>query len=505
MLDDIRYGFRFFRVALTLARYGALFPLDEFDLPRPVMALARMMGGGRRDLGARPGERLSQALQVLGPSFIKLGQALATRPDVIGEDVARDLAALQDRLPPFDSKAAVATLEDEFGRPLSALFSAFAPDPVAAASIAQVHFATTIEGREVAVKILRPGIEARFEEDFRGFLWLARKMERRLPQSRRLRPVEVVRLMAETVRGEMDLRLEAAAASELAEVMADYEGYVLPKPDWERTSRRVLTMERVDGIPLTQRQAVIDAGHDAKRLARIVVQSFLWQSMRRGVFHADMHPGNLFVDRQGRIVAIDFGIMGRLDKETRRYLALILLGISNRDYLGVARLHFEAGYVPRGRSVEAFAQALRSVAEPIVGRPVQDISFGRMLGQLFAITRAFDMETQPQLLLLQKTMVMVEGVAQNLDPSINMWETARPVLEGWAQKQAGPEARIVEAGEILRAVLHNLPKALERLAQEPMAPVEPDLSSIAREVKRLRWTVLLLCGIVASALLAAFL
>jgi len=491
MLRDIRYGYRFFRVALTLARYGALFPLEHLEAPGPVVALARRLAIRHRTVADRPGERLAQALQALGPSFIKMGQGLATRPDLLGEQVAADLSALQDRLPPFPSEQAIATIEAEFGQPLSELFQSFEHAPVAAASIAQVHFAVTVDGRPVAVKILRPEVEARFEEDFKGFLWLAERMEKRVPQVRRLRPLEVVRLLAAAVRVEMDLRLEAAAASELADVMEGYEGYTLPCPDWDRTSRRVLTMERIDGISLGNRERVIAAGHDVKALAAIVVQSFLWQSMRCGVFHADMHPGNLFVDGEGRVAAIDFGIIGRLDRETRRYLAQILLGISNRDYMGVARLHYEAGYVPPGREVASFAQALRSVAEPVIGRPVSQISLGRLLGQLFAITREFNMETQPQLLLLQKTMVMVEGVAQRLDPDINMWETARPVLEDWARRQAGVDARIAEAREAASQLLHNLPRAVDRLANGPFGSAADDdiareMARVVKELRRLR-------------------
>jgi len=510
MLKDIRYGFRFFRVALTLARYGALFPLEQLEVPGALVGLARRLALKRRDVADRPGQRLAAALQALGPSFIKMGQGMATRPDLLGEQVAADLSALQDRLPPFPAEQAIATVETEFDRPLSALFQSFEREPVAAASIAQVHFATTTDGRPVAVKILRPGVEAHFEDDFRGFLWLAQRMEKRVPQVRRLRPVEVVRLLASAVRVEMDLRLEAAAASELDDIMRGYEGYTLPKPDWDRTSRRVLTMERIEGISLGNREKVIEAGHDVKRLATIVVQSFLWQSMRCGVFHADMHPGNLFVDSQGRVAAIDFGIIGRLDKETRRYLAQILLGISNRDYMGVARLHYEAGYVPPGREVATFAQALRSAAEPVIGRPVSEISLGRLLGQLFAITREFNMHTQPQLLLLQKTMVMVEGVAQTLDPGINMWETARPVLEDWARRQAGLDARIAEAQEGAVQLLRNLPRAVDRLANGEFGSAADDdiareMAAVEKELGRLRRLIVGLAVIGAAAGIAALL
>lgn len=487
MLSGLRHGLRFFRVAVTLARYRALFPLEMLELPGPVMGLARKLGRPRKDVGGRPGERLAEALQSLGPSFIKLGQGLATRPDLVGHDVAVDLSALQDRLPPFSAEAARAMVESELDRPIADIFSEFTDEPVAAASIAQVHLAVTRDGRPVAVKILRPGIEARFAADFKSFLWLAEKVERRIPETRRLRPVEVVKLLRETVEIEMDFRLEAAAASELTETMADFPDYVVPAVDWQRTSRRVLTMDRVEGISLSHRDDLVAAGHDTKRLAAIVVQSFLRQSMEEGLFHADLHPGNLFADRHGRIVAIDFGIMGRLDRKTRRYLAQILLGILNRDYRGVARLHFEAGYVPPERSVAAFAQALRSVAEPIIGRPVQEISMARLLGQLFAITATFDMPTQPQLLLLQKTMVMVEGVAQTLDPEINMWETSRPVLEDWARVHTGPEAAITEMVETVNDTAQNLPKAIERLASGELAPRPVlDVSEVAGEIRRLR-------------------
>ena len=464
MFRSLRNIGRLVRIARTLARHDALFPFEAAGAPAAALGLARrLLGRGAEARGtARPGQRLALALQALGPSFIKLGQALSTRSDLIGSEIAGDLSLLRDRLPPFPAERARATVAAELERPLDELFSSFADEPVAAASIAQVHFAVTSDGDEVAVKVLRPGIEAAFRRDLELFEWLAETAERARPELRRLKPRETVRTFAETVALEMDLRLEAAAASELAESCGPEAGFHVPKVDWQRTSRRVLTLERVPGIPISDRQALLAAGHDPGEIVAKLIRAFLTQAFRDGFFHADLHPGNLFVDEAGDIGAVDFGIMGRLDRNTRRYVAELLLAFLTADYRRAAEVHFEAGYVPATKSTDAFAQACRAIAEPILGLPVKDISMARLLAQLFEITKTFDMETQPQLLLLQKTMVVVEGVARELSPETNMWEIARPLLETCVEDALGAEARVREAAERTAALVRRLPALLEK-------------------------------------------
>ena len=408
----------------------------------------------------RPGERLTAALQSLGPSFIKLGQALSVRSDLVGEELADDLSALQDRLPPFPGDQAVATIEQEFGQPLTEIFSSFDETPVAAASIAQVHFATTQDGNDVAVKILRPGIEQAFAIDLDLLRWIAEKAERLVPATRRLRPMEVIETLAKTVAEEMDLRLEAAAGDELRANFEGDEAFRVPAMDWLRTGRRVLTLERFAGIPVDEVSALEQAGHDAEALVANMARSFFLQVFRDGFFHADLHPGNILVAEDGAIQALDFGIMGRIDKRTRLYLAEMLIGFLTADYAKVAAVHFRAGYVPATQSEEAFAQAARSIAEPIMGRPLKDISLARLLAQLFLVTERFHMPAQPHLLLLQKTMLVAEGVGRRLYPDTNMWELARPLIESWMEEALTPEARAAEAMAEAGKLLERLPDLL---------------------------------------------
>ncbi len=489
MLRTARNLFRLVEIAFILARFDAFFPLEYVAFARAVYPLARLFR--RRDAALarmRPGERLAAALQTMGPSFIKLGQALSIRADLIGETLATDLAALQDRLPPFPAEEARRTVESELGRPIATLYRAFDDQPVAAASIAQVHFAETAEGEAVAVKVLRPGIEAAFARDLDLFLWLARLAERTQPALRRLRPVAVVETLAETVRQEMDLRLEAAAASELRANFAGDPGFRVPQVDWQRTSRRVLTLERVGGIRVDDRAALLAAGHDIHALMANAAGAFFNQVFRDGFFHADLHPGNLFIDASGAIAVVDFGIMGQLDRKTRHYLADMLLAFLTGDYRRVAEVHFEAGYVPPRQSLEAFAQACRSIGEPILGRPIAEISIGRLLAQLFQVTEQFQMETQPQLLLLQKTMVLAEGVGRLLDPTVNMWSLARPLIEAWMRENRGPEARLRDAAADVAAMLERLPGLVRDVQKLGAAiteggglPLHPDtLAELAR-------------------------
>ncbi|MDE0147352.1 MAG: 2-polyprenylphenol 6-hydroxylase [Rhodospirillaceae bacterium] len=479
MFRSVRNVSRLIAIAYTLARHDALFPLEQLHIAPFALWIGRRFR--KREIAGRPGERLALALQRLGPSFIKLGQMLSTRPDLLGEQVAGDLAALQDRLPPFDGALARRMIEEEFGRPVGELFRQFDNRAVAAASIAQVHFAVTADGREVAVKVLRPDIEAAFARDLDLLYWVAGLVHRLRPDLRRLKPVEVVKTFADSTRVEMDLRMEAAAARELAENFDDDPTFRTPDVDWERTGRRVLTLERIQGIPVDQRDRLIEAGHDPTGILGNAAAVFFNQVFRDGFFHADQHPGNAFVDAEGRIVAVDFGIMGRLDRETRYYLADMLMGFLSRDYRAVADVHFRAGYIPPNQSRAAFALALRAIAEPIFDRPLHDISIARLLGLLFQVTERFEIETQPQLLLLQKTMLVTEGVGRTLNPDINMWTLARPLIEAWMREHRGPQARIAEqlravaeAAERLPATMRNLDRALERLGRpdetDPPAP-----------------------------------
>jgi ubiquinone biosynthesis protein len=455
---------RLWHAARVLARHDALFPKEYEALLPPSARLARrLLGSGRNDT-APPGVRLARALESLGPAYIKLGQILATRPDIVGSDVALALEQLQDRLPPFPTAQARKVIAASLGRPVDTLFASLS-EPVAAASIAQVHDGQTADDPpvRVAVKVLRPGIVADFGRDLAAFALAARLAERFVPQSRRLRPTALVETLAQSVALELDLRMEAAGASELAERTRRDPDFRVPHIDWNRTSDNVLTSEWIEGISIRDRDALIAAGHDPRHIAVLVIRSFLNQALRDGFFHADMHPGNLFVDAEGRLVAVDFGIMGRLDDTMRRFMAETLAGFLARDYRRVAQIHYDVNFVPAHHPVETFAQALRAIGEPIFGRPVREVSMARLLQQLFDTTRRFDMEAQPQLLLLQKTMVVVEGVARSLDPDFDMWEASRPVVEAWMIERVGPEARLRDAADGLTAlgrVAQNLPQLL---------------------------------------------
>ena len=461
MFRALRNGWRLLRMAVSFARQDALFPLESLGIAPALIAWARLFAP--RNDPRRPGERLAAALQDMGPSFIKLGQALSTRADLLSEEVAADLARLQDHIPAFPGAEARRIIESELGQPLGAIFSSFDDVPVAAASIAQVHFAVTTDGRDVAVKVLRPGIARAFERDLDLFYWVAELVERTQPRFRRLKPVESVRAFADVVRVEMDLRMEAAAAEELGDNFADDPNYRTPRIDWDRTAERVMTQERVDGIPIGDRDAIIAAGHDPHEIMRRSAEAFFYQVFRDGFFHADMHGGNAFVDRQGVIVPVDFGIMGRVDADTRGYLAELLVAFLRRDYRAVAEVQFRAGYVPPDQSLEIFAQACRSIGEPIFGKPSHQISIARLLAQMLRVTEQFEMAVQPQLLLLQKTMLMAEGMGTKLNPNVNIWELARPLIEDWMVTHFGPRATAGRAVEDLAQGLRRLPRLIDSL------------------------------------------
>jgi ubiquinone biosynthesis protein len=533
MLSGLKHGARLAKSALVLARHDALWP-EPLGTPPGWLALAGRIARLLPPQGSTAGtvdQRFAGALEQLGPAYIKLGQLLATRPDLVGMKLATALSALQDRLPPFPMAQARATLDQEFGAGVESLFADFGP-AIAAASIAQVHRATATgwlghnrlkpandstppepRAQTVAVKILRPGVEAAFARDVESFFWAARLTERLAPSARRLEPVKFVETLAESVTLELDLRLEAAAAVEFAAQTQGDPDLRVPQVDWQRTSRRVLTTEWIAGTPIGERAALTQAGHDLPALATKLMRSFLTHALRDGYFHADMHQGNLFVDAEGRIVAVDFGIMGRLDPPARRYLAEILMGFITRDYKRVAAVHFEAGYVEKRHSVESFAQALRAIGEPIFGLPATDISMGRLFAQLFETTALFDMHLRPELVLLQKTMVVVEGVCRHLDPEHNIWEASRPVVERFLAKELGPEGRLQNAAENARAVgriVAGLPGFIDTMEKAARVYAERGLtlnpqSAIARaeaRARRAEWLALL---VAAGAILAALL
>lgn len=474
---------RLIRTGATFERTGAMgVALDAMHAPASVSAAAHILGWPFKWLGYRGSQELppvTRAITALGPAYIKFGQIMSTRPDVVGEELAAQLSVLQDRLPPFASETARAVIEAELGQPVELLFSEFS-EPVAAASIAQVHRARRADtGEEVAVKVLRPGIETAFRRDIDAFHLGASLIEGLSPSSRRLRPRDVISHFESVVHGELDLRLEAAAASQFAENTKDDADFLVPKPHWALSSRRVLTTDWAEGIAMNDLAAIRAAGHDMPRLAARILQLFLSHALRDGFFHADMHQGNLKVAATGDVIAYDFGIMGEIDEYTRRVYAEILMGFIQRDYARVARVHFEAGYVPRDRDMAEFARALRAVGEPIFGADASRISMANLLSYLFEVTERFGMRTRTELILLQRTMVVVEGVARSLDPQINIWQVARPVVESYIRSNLGPRAMLRDAGRALQVLSHYgplLPDLLEqKLAQsahgEPSAQV----------------------------------
>ena len=462
---------RLIRTGATFERTGAMgIVLDAFDAGPLLRVTFRTLVWPFRWLGYRGDPAMPpapRALTALGPAYIKFGQILSTRPDVVGEELAAQMRVLQDKLPPFSMEEAEAAVEAELDAPVEDLFSTFSP-PVAAASIAQVHKATLAEGGEpVAVKILRPGIERAFRRDIDAFYFAARTIELLSPASRRLRPMEVVAHFEGVVMGELDLRLESAAAAEFAATTAEDPNFDVPQIRWHLSGRRVMTMGWVEGTNIGDNAALDAAGHDRRALARQVLQSFLNQALRDGYFHGDMHQGNLKVAPNGDLLVFDFGIMGRIDEYTRRVYAEILFGFIRRDYRRVAEVHFEAGYVPADRDVDEFARALRAVGEPIFGMDASRISMARLLAYLFEVTERFGMETRTELILLQRTMVVVEGVARGLDPRMNIWDTAQPIVTEYLSKFVGPRALAEDALRTLR-ILSRFGPLLPRLAEEQL-------------------------------------
>lgn len=494
----------------VLARHGALRGIEnDRNAPAQVKRLCRIARIGAR----QPMEPdYAGAFQEIGPAAIKLGQALATRPDLVGESPARNLLTLQDSLPPVPFPEIRTVIESTFGRPLEALFTSVDVQTVGAASIAQVHRAVTTDGRQVAVKVLRPGIREKFARDVETYEWAAAHLEALGGEATRLRPRAVIDNLKRWTTRELDLRREAASASELAESMKGVTGYRVPDIDWDRTNGSVLTVEWIDGAKMSDIEGLRAAGHDLPALASKLVLTFLTQAISSGFFHADMHQGNLFVRDDGTIVAIDFGIMGRIDRQARLWLAEILYGLTTGNYRRVAEIHFEAQYVPAYHTVEEFATALRAVGEPMRGKPVSELSVGQMLDGLFAITRDFDMQVQPHLLLLQKTMVMVEGLATALDPEINMWDVSAPFVKDWIRDELGPEAMLVDRLREDLGTLARLPALVRRIEEKfpakggapEQAPL-PDVALIwARKRQSNHWGGYVLAAILGGAAAWAF-
>jgi len=510
---------RLARAGFVFAREGVFGVVDPSLVPPPGQLALKIAGLVQRR-GAKSGPRLSRALERMGPAYLKLGQFLATRPDVVGVVLARDLEALQDRLPPFSQTEAEAAIAASLERPVTQVFASFGP-AVAAASIAQVHRGEVLRDgirHPVAIKVLRPNVHARFRRDLGDFFFVAEKAETYSADARRLRLIEVINTMSRSVAMEMDLRLEAAALSEMAENTRDDPDFRVPTVDWDRTTHNVLTMEWIDALPLSDQARLQEAKVNLPDLGRKVIQSFLRHALRDGFFHADMHPGNLFLDAQGRLVAVDFGIMGRLGAKERRFLAEILLGFITRDYRRVAEVHFEAGYVPSHHSVENFAQAIRAIGEPIHNRTAEEISMARLLTLLLEVTALFDMRTRPELILLQKTMVVVEGVARSFDPKLDIWKIADPVVREWIERNLGPVGRIQGAvsgaGDLAR-VLATLPQIasrsvivleqLETMSREGLRLSPETIAALGRtEARKSRWRTIALWIIAATFIAILF-
>ncbi|MGR3492074.1 MAG: 2-polyprenylphenol 6-hydroxylase, partial [Shimia sp.] len=473
---------RLIRTGATFERTGAMRQaLEAMDAPPPVRIAARVLGWPFQWLGYRGDPNLppvTRALTALGPAYIKFGQIFSTRPDVVGEELALQLRVLQDRLPPFPLGTAKKAMKDELGVDPDLVFSSLS-EPVAAASLAQVHKATVRDGgQQVAVKVLRPGIERAFRKDVDAFYLAAWIIEKFTPGAARLRPLDVIEHFEGVVNGELDLRLEASAAAEFRANTEKDDGFSVPSVHWDLSGRRVMTLDWVNGIGSGDVPAITEAGHDRDALGERVLRLFLEHALRDGLFHGDMHQGNLKVAPDGTLVALDFGIMGRIDAYTRRVYAEILFGFIRKDYRRVAEVHFEAGYVPPDRDIDDFARALRAVGEPIFGMDASRISMARLLAYLFEVTERFGMQTRTELILLQRTMVVVEGVARSLNPTINIWNVAQPVVESYIRENIGPRAvarDLARTVQILSRFGPRLPEMAQRAlieagAEKPTPP-----------------------------------
>lgn len=500
---------RIVQILRVLARHDALLPaFSLYSNSATTLKFIRKLSKNKTSL--RSGVRLTAAFQELGPSFIKLGQAMSVRSDLVGEDLAEDLSALQDSLVPFPGTTAIKIIEKEFGVPIKQLFKKFNESPVAAASIAQVHLAITTEGQNVAVKVLRPDIEVHFQKDIDLLFWLARSCERLRPSLRRLRLVEIVDTFRDTVSLELDMSFEGAAASELRENFLNDPEFRVPQVDWKRTGRRVLTTDRVEGVSIDEVEALQNSGHDLRTVLESSARAFFNQVFRDGFFHADMHPGNMFVAPDGSLVPVDFGIMGRLDEQTRFYLADMLLGFLERDYRRVSDVHFSAGYISQSQSKDAFMLACRSIGEPIFGKPLNEISIAKLLGQLFRITEKFEMQTQPQLLLLQKTMLVAEGVGRKLDASSNIWSLAKSLIEVWMIENRGPEARMRQALQKTVNEMSKIPVVMKKteavvdMLGDSGVRLHPDSLKALNKRNSWRWRMLFILLLLTLSVMGIF-
>ena len=472
----IKQIFILFKLARKIAQSEALNVISKFhEPPFFIKLLVRIFritlskkNGENKDLSDE--EKLCNSIEKMGTTFIKLGQFLATRPDIIGESLSKHLEKLQDKLPPFPINEAEQIIKVELGEKMFNSINKF-DKPIAAASIAQVHKAQINENgviQDVAIKILRPNIKKTFNEEIDALMFLAHLVENFNKKTKRLKLVEVVFLLKEITNQEMDLRFEAAAANEFSENTKNDIGFHVPKIYWNYTSETILTLDWVEGVSIREKNSLENSNINTDKIAADVIQHFLRHAVRDGFFHADMHQGNIFIDNSGQIVPIDFGIMGRLDKLSQRFLAEILYGFIQRDYKKVAEVHLAAGLVPKNVPVNDLSQALRSIGEPIFGHSVKDISGGKLLKQLFDVTEKFNMQTQPQLLMLQKTMVVVEGVARKLNPETNIWETSKPVLEKWLKETKNPinslNETLKDTAEVIKR-MPNLPEVMDKANQ----------------------------------------
>jgi ubiquinone biosynthesis protein len=510
----MRHVARLIFICVTVLRYG----LDELALSsfrqRWVRLLVRVMTIGRR-LDAPRGERLRMGLERLGPIFVKFGQVLSTRRDLLPEDLADELAKLQDRVPPFPAAQARALIEKAFGKPIEAVFEQFDAEPVASASIAQVHFAVLKGGREVAVKVLRPGMLAAIDDDLSLLRTLAVWVERLSADGKRLKPREVVAEFDNYLHDELDLVREAANAAQLRRNMQGIELIMVPEMVWDLCTQGVIVMERMKGLPISQIERLREAGVDIPKLARDGVTIFFTQVFRDGFFHADMHPGNIQVsvapETFGRYIALDFGIVGTLTEVDKEYLAQNFIAFFRRDYKRVAELHLESGWVPAGTRVNELEGAIRAVCEPHFDRPLKDISLGQVLLRLFQTSRRFNVEIQPQLVLLQKTLLNVEGLGRQLDPELDLWNTAKPFLERWMHQQVGWEGfveRLKNEAPRYVQLLPDLPRLVHQ-ALQPRSPVEQRLlETLLTEQRRTqRWLLIavsLMSGVLIGLVAAYF-
>ena len=454
---------RLVRTGATFERSGAMaIAMDALDAPKSIRIPIRLLIWPFQVFGLKGEKRYTpilRALIALGPAYIKFGQLLSTRPDVVGDELAAQLRILQDDLPAFNQKKSKEAIENELGIKIEEVFYDFAK-PIAAASLAQVHKAVVKStGQTVAIKVLRPGIEKAFLRDIDAFYFIARFIELLSPASRRLKPLEVIRYFEGIVRAEIDLRMESAAAAEFHYNTLNDKKFKVPKVIWDFSSKRVMTTEWVEGIPLSNLGLLKNSNIDLKKLSEFIIQSFLSHALRDGFFHADMHQGNLRCGSKGELIVMDFGIMGRIDLYTRRVYAQILNGFISKNYRKVAEVHFEAGYISFDQDIDKFAQALRSVGEPIFGMDASKISIAKLLGHLFEVTERFGMQVRTELLLLQRTMVVVEGVGRSLNPNLNMWEAAKPVVENYIKENLGPKAILRDITESAKAIVKFGPHA----------------------------------------------